>query len=75
MTTGARLEITARTTPELLERVGRVLRHRGATVDRLAFVAGATESRVTAEIRCAGPVALLTRQLERLPDVRSVRAS
>ncbi len=33
----ARLEIVARTTPEVLERVCRVLRHRGATLERLVL--------------------------------------
>jgi len=37
MMTVARLEIVARTTPELLERVCRVLRHRGATLEHLVL--------------------------------------
>lgn len=35
MMTVAHLEVVARTTPELLERVCRVLRHRGATLEHL----------------------------------------
>ncbi len=33
------LEVVARSTPELLERICRVLRHRGATVEHLVFTA------------------------------------
>jgi len=73
MTTGAHLEITARPAPELLERVARVLRHRGATVERLDYETG-TMTVVRAQIRCISPVDLVVRQLERLPDVHSVRA-
>lgn len=37
--TATQIEIVARSTPELLERICRVLRHRGATVEHLVFTA------------------------------------
>lgn len=71
----AHLEVDARNAPELLERLGRVLRHRGATVDRLSLEVGATQTLLTADVRCATTVEQLVHQLERLPDVHAVRAS
>lgn len=70
----ARLEVVARTTPELIERVCRLLRHRAATVERLVVtvhVDGLTTIGLTA--RVSGDVSLLLRQLDRLTDVRSTR--
>lgn len=70
----ARLEVVARTTPELIERVCRLLRHRGATVEQLVVTAhgdGLTTLGLTS--RVAGDVGLLLRQLDRLADVRSTR--
>jgi acetolactate synthase regulatory subunit len=73
-------EVVARTTPELLERVCRVLRHRGATVEHL--VAAPTDpvapgdpelTRLELRARCTGDVDLLVRQLRRLPDVQLIR--
>jgi acetolactate synthase regulatory subunit len=67
------LEITARRAPELLERICRVLRHRGATVDRLLVCtdpAGYTSLDLTSRTR--GDTALLVRQIGRLPDVHLV---
>ncbi|WP_301482595.1 ACT domain-containing protein [Intrasporangium sp.] len=65
----------ARVAPELIERLGRVLRHRGALVERLTFEACASEAVLHADVRCAAPVEVIVAQLERLPDVHSVRAS
>lgn len=70
----ARLEVVARTTPELIERVCRLLRHRGASVEHLVVTAhgdGLTTLGLTA--RVGGDVSLLLRQLDRLTDVRSTR--
>lgn len=67
---GTRLEIIARTTPELIERVCRVIRHRGARIERLVAQAqadGTTALSITlSETRDAD---LLARQAARLPDV------
>lgn len=70
----ARLEVVARTTPELIERVCRLLRHRGAAVEHLVVTArgdGLTTLGLTALV--SGDVDLLLRQLGRLTDVRSTR--
>ena len=70
----ARLEVVARTTPELIERVCRLLRHRGASVEHLVVTAhgnGLTTLGLTARVN--GDVDLLLRQLGRLTDVRSTR--
>lgn len=69
---GARLEIVARSAPELIERVCRVIRHRGGRIDRLvadATPGGTTTVEVT--VSGTGDPGLLVRQLERLPDVRT----
>lgn len=71
----ARLEVVARTTPELIERVCRLLRHRGASVEHLLVTAhgdGLTTLDLTA--RVGGDVSLLLRQLDRLTDIRSTRS-
>lgn len=74
--TGAHLEITARPAPELLERLARVLRHRGGTVERLSFDTDAAGAAVLrADLRCTTSLAVLVHQLRRLPDVHSVEAS
>jgi acetolactate synthase regulatory subunit len=79
----AHLEITARPAPELLERLARVLRHRGATVERLSFDTSPADTSAAdtaiavlrADLRCPTPLAVLVNQLRRLPDVHSVEAS
>lgn len=70
----ARLEIVARTTPELIERVCRLLRHRGAAVEHLVVTAhGNGLTTLVPTARISGDVGLLLRQLDRLTDVRSTR--
>jgi|APMI01.1.fsa_nt_gi acetolactate synthase regulatory subunit len=76
--TGARLVVLARTTPELVERVCRLLRHRGATVEHLVVATGrpshdaVEQTRLELLVRATGSVDLLVRQLQRLPDVQLV---
>ena len=68
----ARLEVVARTTPEVIERVCRLLRHRGASVEHLVVTThgdGLTTLGLT--VRIDGDQDLLLRQLDRLTDVRS----
>jgi len=71
------LEVVARPAPELLERICRVLRHRGATVNhlvaRLDNADGAEVTRLDIRARVAGDVDILVRQLARLPDVHIAR--
>lgn len=80
--TVAHLEVVARSTPELLERVCRVLRHRGATLEHLvltttttiASTEGAPRTRIDLRARLRNPDAdLIVRQLARLPDVHLAR--
>lgn len=74
--TGARttrLHIAADPAPELIERVCRLLRHRGAAVVELRVWAGdPAVTRLDVAVRAGDDVANLVRQLRRLADVRSV---
>ena len=69
----ARLEVIARTTPELIERVCRLLRHRGASVGHLVVTADGHLTTLVLTARVSGNVDLLVRHLDRLPDVRRAR--
>lgn len=67
-----RLHVDADPAPELIERVCRLLRHRGAAVAELTVRAtdpGTT--RLEARVELGGDVETLLRQLRRLPDVRA----
>ncbi|XAS76753.1 ACT domain-containing protein [Dermatophilaceae bacterium Sec6.4] len=68
----AHLEVVARSTPELLERICRVLRHRGATLEHLVFSTADERVRIELSARLRGDPDLMVRQLERLPDVETV---
>ncbi|MDQ2850151.1 MAG: ACT domain-containing protein [Allobranchiibius sp.] len=68
----AHLEVVARSTPELLERICRVLRHRGATLEHLVFSTADERVRIALSARLRGDPDLMVRQLERLPDVETV---
>lgn len=76
--TSTRLVIVARTTPELIERVCRLVRHRGATVEHLVAATrrpsqdAVEQTRLELHVRVTGGVDLLVRQLQRLPDVQLV---
>lgn len=66
-----RFLVVARTTPELIERVCRTLRHRGATVEHLLVTPGCdhvTTLDITAHLD--GDPSLLLRHVKRLTDVR-----
>lgn len=70
------LEVTARAAPELIERVCRVLRHRGAAIDRLLVCADSPGyTRLDINARTLGDNDRLARQVRRLPDVRLVKWS
>lgn len=75
--TVARLELVARPAPELVERVCRVLRHRGATMQRLLAETGEADGRpclrIDVTVHVTGDVDLLARQVGRLTDVGQVR--
>ncbi len=60
-------------TPELIERVCRLLRHRGASVEHLVVTADGHLTTLVLAARVSGNVDLLIRQLDRLPDVRRAR--
>lgn len=68
----AHLEVVARSTPELLERICRVLRHRGATLEHLVFSTADERVRIELSARLRGDPDLMVRQLDRLPDVETV---
>lgn len=68
----AHLEVVARSTPELLERICRVLRHRGASLEHLVFSTADERVRIELSARLRGDPDLMVRQLERLPDVETV---
>ncbi len=68
----AHLEVVARSTPELLERICRVLRHRGATLEHLLFSTAGERVRIELSARLRGDPDLMVRQLDRLPDVETV---
>lgn len=72
MTTHLRIE--ADSAPELIERVCRLLRHRGATIAELTVHAGHPTTLLDARLQLAGDVETLVRQVRRLPDVRAVEA-
>lgn len=67
------LQVVARTAPELIERICRVVRQRGGRIDRLSSessVDGITRMQLTVTLgRDAG---LLARQVQRVHDVQTV---
>lgn len=71
--TAVRFEIVARTSPELVERLCRVVRHRGASLVRLVAQTGDEgTSTVELTVRVGGDGSLLERQIARVADVRSI---
>ncbi|RJG49518.1 acetolactate synthase 2 small subunit [Motilimonas pumila] len=68
------LEITTRHTPEVLERVLRVIRHRGFSVQTLQTQLDEANAQVHLQVTVASTRALplLTTQLAKLVDVNSV---
>ncbi len=69
----AHLKVIARAAPELIERVCRVLRHRGAVIDYLVVCSdGPIRTRMDIGAVMVGDIDLLLRQIGRLPDVHLV---
>ncbi len=68
------LAIQARFRPEMLERVLRVVRHRGFQVCAMNMAAAAHDDQINIELTVASqrPVDLLSSQLSKLMDVASV---
>lgn len=71
------LSIQARFRPEMLERVLRVVRHRGFQVCAMNMVSPANADSINIELTVASPrpVALLSSQLSKLMDVSCVGSS
>ncbi|OOS00769.1 acetolactate synthase 2 small subunit [Haemophilus paracuniculus] len=67
-----RLTITANHRPETLERLLRVIRHRGFEVVDLQAKIDGKQVQVTAEVRSERAIDLLVNQLVKLPDVAEV---
>ncbi len=67
------LHITATDRPELPERVLRVVRPRGFRIDALNLCAENGCIALDLKVSSSRPLHLLTRQLEKLPDVRELR--
>ncbi|WP_394205727.1 acetolactate synthase 2 small subunit [Shewanella waksmanii] len=64
------LALTLQSQPEVLERVLRVVRHRGFTLTRLDMhCSDAGETSVNMQVKSARAVELLTHQLSKLIDV------
>ncbi|CAM3974014.1 acetolactate synthase 2 small subunit [Serratia silvae] len=68
------LSIQARFRPEMLERVLRVVRHRGFQVCAMNMASGSNSGDINIELTVASqrPVDLLSSQLSKLMDVSSV---
>lgn len=68
------LSIQARFRPEMLERVLRVVRHRGFQICAMNMATAANSSHINIELTVASlrPVDLLSSQLSKLMDVASV---
>lgn len=68
------LLIQARFRPEMLERVLRVVRHRGFRVDTMNMATGMDTDNITLELTVVSqrPIDLLLSQLTKLVDVSSV---
>ncbi|WP_345829761.1 acetolactate synthase 2 small subunit [Erwinia sp. HDF1-3R] len=69
------LSIEARFRPEILERILRVIRHRGFQICTMHMAAGAGSDNINIEMTVASlrPVDLLSTQLTKLMDVASVQ--
>ncbi|WP_067709677.1 acetolactate synthase 2 small subunit [Erwinia sp. ErVv1] len=69
------LSIEARFRPEILERILRVIRHRGFQICTMHMAAGTGSDNINIEMTVASlrPVDLLSTQLTKLMDVASVQ--
>ena len=64
-----KFELTARHRPEVLERILRVVRHRGFTVTAMEMVLVESEVRLKISVKSDRTLDLLVNQLVKLPDV------
>lgn len=64
-----KLELVARHRPEVLERILRVVRHRGFTVTTMEMTLIETQVRLKITVRSDRTLDLLVNQLVKLPDV------
>ena len=66
------IELTARHRPEVLERILRVVRHRGFTVTQMDMQLTDGKVRLKIAVKSDRTLALLVNQLVKLPDVINV---
>lgn len=64
-----KFELTARHRPEVLERILRVVRHRGFTVTAMEMALVESEVRLKISVKSDRTLDLLVNQLVKLPDV------
>ena len=67
-----KLELVARHRPEVLERILRVVRHRGFTVTTMEMTLIETQVRLKITVKSDRTLDLLVNQLVKLPDVLMV---
>ena len=67
-----KLELVARHRPEVLERILRVVRHRGFTVTTMEMTLIETQVRLKITVKSDRTLELLVNQLVKLPDVLMV---
>lgn len=68
-----KFELTARHRPEVLERILRVVRHRGFTVTAMEMALIENEVRLKISVKSDRTLDLLLNQLVKLPDVIEVK--
>ena len=67
-----KFELTARHRPEVLERILRVVRHRGFTVTAMEMALIESEVRLKISVKSDRTLDLLVNQLVKLPDVLTI---
>ncbi|MBN6075628.1 acetolactate synthase 2 small subunit [Aggregatibacter actinomycetemcomitans] len=67
------IELTARHRPEVLERILRVVRHRGFTVTKMDMQLTDGKVRLKFTVKSDRTLDLLVSQLEKLPDVMEIK--
>ena len=67
------IELTAQHRPEVLERILRVIRHRGFTVTQMDMQLIDDKVRLKFTVKSDRTLELLVSQLEKLPDVMEIK--
>ena len=67
------IDLTAQHRPEVLERILRVVRHRGFTVTQMDMQLIDDKVRLKFTVKSDRTLDLLVRQLEKLPDVMEIK--